>query len=89
LLYPTAVAVEHGPPGTSARKAEDFSTLAEKIATADARRYPHIVRLGDDLMSGDGHARFAWAFDVLVDGILAAAPRTPANPRTPTGKDER
>jgi AcrR family transcriptional regulator len=76
LLYPTTVAVEHTGPRSKRRDAE-FSALAAKIAVVDAARYPHVARLGDELMSGDGRARFDWAFDVLLDGILAAA-RTPA-----------
>jgi AcrR family transcriptional regulator len=78
LLYPTAVAVEHSAPESPSRKADDFSALAAKIAGVDAARYPQISRLGDELMSGDGRARSDWAFDVLLDGILAAASRTPA-----------
>jgi len=77
LLYPTAVAVEHSDPKTPAQRDEEFSALAAKIASADATRYPHVARLGGELMSGDGRARFDWAFDVLLDGILAASSRTP------------
>jgi hypothetical protein len=76
LLYPTAVAVEHSGPRSPEQAADDFSALAEKIATADAVRYPHVSRLGDELMSGDGSARADWAFDVLLDGILSATSRT-------------
>jgi AcrR family transcriptional regulator len=77
LLYPTAVAVEHSAPRSPAQEADEFSALAVKIATADAVRYPHVTRLGDELMSGDGQVRSDWAFDVLLDGILAASSRTP------------
>ncbi|WP_371785987.1 TetR/AcrR family transcriptional regulator [Streptosporangium subroseum] len=77
LLYPTAVAVEHSNPKSSSQAADEFSALAAKIAAVDAVRYPRIARLGDELMSGDGQARSDWAFDVLLDGILAAAHRTP------------
>jgi AcrR family transcriptional regulator len=77
LLYPTAVAVEHSAPKSPSQKAEDFSALAAKIASADAARYPHISRLGDELLSGDGPARSDWTFDVLLDGIIAAASRAP------------
>jgi AcrR family transcriptional regulator len=77
LLYPTAVAVEHSGPKSPAQKGNDFAALAARIASADAVRYPHIARLGDELMSGDGPARSGWAFDVLLDGILATASRTP------------
>jgi hypothetical protein len=39
-------------------------------------RYPNLARLGGELTSGDGPARTDWAFDVLLDGILAASART-------------
>ncbi|MDF2117266.1 TetR/AcrR family transcriptional regulator [Roseiarcaceae bacterium H3SJ34-1] len=73
LLYPTAIAVEHGDPRQASRKARDFSSLAARVVAIDAARYPHIARLGPELMSGNGAARSDWAFDVLLDGILAAA----------------
>jgi AcrR family transcriptional regulator len=76
LLYPTAVAAEHSDPRSLSQQTDAFSALAAKIATADAVRYPHIARLGDELMSGDGAARSDWAFDVLLDGILTASSRT-------------
>jgi len=72
LLYPTAVAVEHTTPKPPSQRAAEFSALATKIATVDAARYPHIARLGAELISGDGPARSDWAFDVLLDGILTA-----------------
>jgi AcrR family transcriptional regulator len=75
LLYPTAIAVEHSGPTQAARKAQDFSALAAKVGAIDAARYPHIARLGTELMSSDGGARSNWAFDVLLDGILAASSR--------------
>jgi AcrR family transcriptional regulator len=75
LLCSTAVAVEHSAPKSPEQAAADFSALADKIATADATRYPHVSRLGDELMSGPGSARADWAFDVLLDGILAANSR--------------
>lgn len=77
LLYPTAVAVEHSTQKSSTQKAEDLTALAAHIAIVDATRYPHIARLGDELLSGDGLDRASWAFDVLIDGILAAGSRAP------------
>lgn len=77
LLYPTTVAVEHAAPRSSTRRDAEFSALAAKIAAIDAARYPNVARLGGEIMSGDGRARFDWAFDVLLDGILAASSRTP------------
>jgi AcrR family transcriptional regulator len=75
LLYPTAIAVEHSDALPAPRQADEFSTLATNIATADPERYPHIVGLDEHLTSGDGEARTDWALDVLLDGILAAPRR--------------
>lgn len=69
LLYPTAVAVEHSAP----RPADELSTVDEQVAAADPARYPHLTRLGTQLTSGKGSDRFGWAFDVLLDGMLAAS----------------
>jgi AcrR family transcriptional regulator len=77
LLYPTAIAVEHGTPAHAQQKADGAAALATNIATADETRYPHIVALSEALVSGDGAARTGWAFDVLLDGILAAGSRAP------------
>jgi AcrR family transcriptional regulator len=77
LLYPTAAAAEHSAK-SPAQEAEEFSALTERIASADAALYPHIVGLGDEIMSGDGFSRSDWAFDVLLDGIVAAGSRTSA-----------
>ncbi|MFD9505883.1 TetR/AcrR family transcriptional regulator [Streptomyces mirabilis] len=90
LLYPTAVAVEHSSPAvavehsspkSATQESDEFSALAAKIATADPARYPHIARLGDTLLSGDGPSRTDWALDVILDGVLAAASRASAEQR--------
>jgi hypothetical protein len=75
LLFPTAVAVEHTGPRSAAQEAADRSALAEQIRAADPARYPHIAGLGDELVSGDGPSRSDWAFNVLVDGVLASLPQ--------------
>ncbi|UOZ03724.1 TetR/AcrR family transcriptional regulator [Amycolatopsis sp. WQ 127309] len=74
LLFPTAVAVEFSAPAAKTEKAAALSALATKITTVDAARYPHIAPLSAALVSGDGGSRGDWAFDVLLDGILAASP---------------
>ncbi|WP_326953861.1 TetR/AcrR family transcriptional regulator [Amycolatopsis sp. NBC_01286] len=74
LLFPTAVAVEFSAPAAKTEKAAALSALATKITTVDAARYPHIAPLSAALVSGDGGSRSDWAFDVLLDGILAANP---------------
>ncbi|RSM50824.1 TetR/AcrR family transcriptional regulator [Amycolatopsis balhimycina DSM 5908] len=75
LLFPTASAVERTAPKPSKHATGDLAAMAAAIAAADPGRSPHIVRLGDELISGDGRSRFGWAVDVLLDGILAAGSR--------------
>jgi hypothetical protein len=75
LLYPTAVAVEHGGPRSSVPEDVELSDLAAKIAVADPVLFPNIALLGAELVSGDGGSRSDFAFDVLLDGILAASSR--------------
>lgn len=72
LLLPTASAVEHSGPKPSRHASGDIATIASTIAGVDPAQSPNIVRLGDELVSGDGAARTNWALDVLLDGILAA-----------------
>ena len=90
LLYPTAIAVEHSAPAPAQQRADEAAALATSIATADETRFPHIVRLSEALVSGDPVARTDWAFDVLLDGILAAGMRLPTaqqpSPRPPTSR---
>jgi AcrR family transcriptional regulator len=73
LLLVTAHAAEHSGWNTSARIADQFSALTAAFAAADNRIYPHIARLGAELMSG-GPERIDWGLDVLLAGI-AATPR--------------
>ena len=80
LAFATSIAVEHGSTG---RAADDFSGLAVEIAVVDRDLYPHIARLGEDLLSGAAEDRFRWGIDVLVNGALHT-PRT--DPRSKTGK---
>ena len=71
LLLPTALAVEHSADVSPEREAGRLSDMADRITSADPRRHPNIVRLGQDLISGDGSTRSDWALDVVLDGILA------------------
>ncbi len=81
LLYATANAAEHSTRGSSSQAADEDSTLAAVIATADASMYPHIARLGGELLSGNGPDRFEWGIDVFLAGALSV-------PRTPTEQEE-
>ncbi len=69
LLFATATAAEQGTRHSSGRVTDDLSTIAGAISTASAENYPHIARLGDELLSG-GPDRSQWGFDVLLSGIL-------------------
>lgn len=75
LHFVTAQAVEHSGWDTSARVADQFSALTAAIVGADKYTYPHIARIGQELMSG-GPERIDWGLDVLLAGI-AATPRPP------------
>ncbi len=75
LLYATANAAEHSTRKSSSQAADEDSDLAAVIATVDANMYPHIARLGNELLSGKGPDRFQWGIDVFLAGALTA-PRT-------------
>lgn len=77
LQLATATAVEHGTPRPSSRTEVEELTLALQIATSDAKLYPHIARLGNELLSGEGPDRFEWSVDVLLAGV-ARTRRAPA-----------
>ncbi|MFD1540786.1 TetR/AcrR family transcriptional regulator [Nonomuraea guangzhouensis] len=79
LLYPTAIAVEQSSQKWATLKLDDLTALAARITTVDAERYPHLARLGDDLVSGEGPDRADWALDVLLDGMLTASSRSPGS----------
>lgn len=73
LASVTATAVEHGggdPIAASPSNTDDLSVLAASIAVASGETYPHIVRLGDEMLAGTGVERFNWGLDVLINGIL-------------------
>ena len=72
LLYATANAAEHSTRESSSQAADEDSALAEVIATVDASKYPHVTRLGDELLSGNGLDRFQWGIDVFLTGALNA-----------------
>lgn len=71
LQTATATAVEISARGRSDEETGDWAALAEAIDNAPPARFPLIASLGQDLLSGPGPARGAWAFEVLANGILA------------------
>ena len=50
--------------------------IAAVFTTLPADRYPNLVRLGDDLVSGDGDERFRFSIDTFLDGLVARAARS-------------
>lgn len=70
LLYATANAAEHSTRESSAQAADLDSTFVAVITGADASRYPHVARLGNELFSGSGLERFQWGIDALLAGAL-------------------
>jgi AcrR family transcriptional regulator len=70
LLYATAVAAEHSTRESSSQATDSDQLFFTTITTADAVRYPHVARLGNELFSGSGMERFEWGIDMLLNGAL-------------------
>lgn len=71
LAFATASAVEHGGSASTDNALDDFSAVAVEIAAVNDAAYPHIARLGDELLSGAGLERFVWGLEVLINGVIA------------------
>ena len=55
---------------------EDTATRLDRVFDALPRdRFPNLTGLRPELTSGDGEARFAFAIDVFLDGLVARAAR--------------
>jgi AcrR family transcriptional regulator len=77
LLYVTAVAAEHGHrQGT----ADPLAPIAQALGAVSADSHPRVHALREQLLSGAGPARFAWALEVLLNGILHTPRASPARP---------
>jgi len=75
LLLQTATATGAEHVSGSDDPQDGRSSLDTLVEAATAGRYPRIIALGAELFSGTGEDRVAWAFSVLLNGILAT-PRT-------------
>lgn len=73
LSFSTTTAAEQGARRQAVDAQEKVHALAEAIRTVSPDTHPHIAGLGADLLSGPGRERFAWGYDVLLNGLL----RTP------------
>ena len=73
-LYIAAIAAEHDVRRT---QGFNFEAVAQAISNVPAADYPNVHALREQLLSGGGPARFGWALDVLINGILHAAKMPP------------
>ncbi|MGF6888083.1 AcrR family transcriptional regulator [Nocardia sp. GAS34] len=72
----TATGAEHTSEGEDPDAAAgQFNALVAAVDNAPPDRYPRVTALGRELFTGTGQDRVDWAFDVLLNGILAT-PRT-------------
>jgi AcrR family transcriptional regulator len=85
LLYVTAIAAEHG---ERRDHADPLAPIAKALGAVSAEAYPRVHALREQLLSGDGPARFAWSIEVLLTGVLRT-PRAAAGPPRPPRKPPR
>ncbi|HEY2318497.1 MAG TPA: TetR/AcrR family transcriptional regulator [Solirubrobacteraceae bacterium] len=75
-LITTSLAVETA---TYEERGDEPDTVGEELAaffsTLPPDRYPHLTRCATELTSGDGDARFRFAIDAFLDGLVARAQR--------------
>ncbi len=85
-LYATAIAAEQGQrePLTN-----PLGPLLRVIGSVSAKEFPRIHAARDELLSGEGPDRFAWAIEVLLKGILHTPRRAPGDDAPPTGSPTR
>jgi AcrR family transcriptional regulator len=69
LHFATSTAAEQGTRDQAADQKEDEDALAAAVLEAPAGTFPHIAKLGAELMSGTGPDRLMWGFNVLINGI--------------------
>ncbi len=69
----TAVYQQRGT--TQAEQSALVDRLSQAFAALPPATFPNITALSDELTSGDGDARFRFAIDVILDGLVARAGR--------------
>ena len=75
-LFVTAAAVETATYQERGAVPDDFVEKLEKVfTTLPAERFPNLARHGEDLVSGDGEARFHFGIDTFLDGLIARSQR--------------
>ena len=85
LQQAETTAVEQGQRGADREAGENDAQLAaiRALVAAGSTDHPHLVALGEDIVSGEGPARGAWGFEVLINGLLT----TPRPATTPAQED--
>jgi AcrR family transcriptional regulator len=73
LLYATAIAAEHAGRDAKHDPANPQGAVARAVRGISAAQYPHLHAAREEILSGGGEQRVAWAIDVLLKGILSAA----------------
>jgi len=71
LAYAVATAVEQA--GRDEGGASDMAGIRQLLESVNAAKYPHLAKLGAEVVSGEGLERFRWGLDVLLNGILGPA----------------
>jgi AcrR family transcriptional regulator len=79
LLYVTAIVAEHA--NDFGRSGPD-QAVAQAVAQAGESEFPHVHAARAHLLSGSPAQRFAWAIEVLLQGILKT-PRSASAPPAP------
>lgn len=75
-LFVTAAAVETATYQERGAVPDDVVEKLEKVfTTLPAERFPNLARHGEDLVSGDGEARFHFGIDTFLDGLIARSRR--------------
>ena len=69
LQLVTATAAEQAARDVSVDAAGDAEAQIAALAAAEPGRFPHLVALADELVSGDGEERLRWAIRALLAGI--------------------
>ncbi len=80
LQRATGTAVEQGMRSRTVNTEAEDQRVAEAIADLSPRTHPHLAASADELLSGPPAARGTWAFDVLINGILATPRPEPSDP---------
>ena len=83
MLYVTAIAAEQS---NGHNPSDPEGPIARAIVGAPAQEYPRLHAASEELLAGDGEARFSWAIDVLITGVLQCAAPKGIQRRVPKGR---